>query len=86
MALLRRNFTRVAVVQIDYHPAALFRGRSPLIDPLFDLHDPEAPLLADQPLPINFEERLRHLGERIRSVYCDAILAKVRGVLRFCRA
>ncbi len=86
MALLRRNFTRVAVVQIDYHPAALFRGRSPLIDPLFDLHDPEAPLLADQPLPINFEERLRHLGERIRSVYCDAILAKVRGVLPFCRA
>ena len=59
MPSLIRNYTRVAVVQLDFLPAALVERRSPLEDPLFDFGRPDALLPAEGVVPPQFEGRLK---------------------------
>ncbi len=45
------SYTRVAVVQLAYHPAALVDRRSPLEDPIFDPKGGPDPLLPQAVAP-----------------------------------
>jgi predicted amidohydrolase len=80
------RYTRVAVVQLDYLPAALVERRSPLEDPLFDFGRPDSLLPADGVVPPQFEERLKALRRRIREAYDDQLLRRVRAILGACRS
>lgn len=78
--------TRIAVVQIAYHPAAVVGGRSPLCDPLFD---PKARTSSLAPkegttLPEAVRGRLRELGERVREVHNQQIVGKAVSILQAC--
>lgn len=79
--------TRVAVIQLAYHPAALREDKasSPLEDPLFSLKRgdsliPGAGWLAPEPL----REELKALRHRIRAVYCDQLRRRLVAVLEAC--
>jgi WD40 repeat protein/predicted amidohydrolase/energy-coupling factor transporter ATP-binding protein EcfA2 len=81
-----RRHTRVAVVQLAYHPAAVVDRRSPLEDPLFELGKPDA-LLPDSGLvPPEFEARWKALRRRIRETYDDQLLDRLRAILAVCRS
>lgn len=88
----RSGYTRVAVVQLAYLPAALRRDRtrSPLEDPLFDLRKPEqADALLPQGMtspPEALRKELRGLRRRIREAYNDQLLRRAQAVLEACRA
>ncbi len=72
-------FTRVAVVQLDYHPAAIYDGRAIIDDPLGELRETiEVPANAD------LSERRSALRKRIREAYVDALMVKLRAILRAC--
>lgn len=78
--------TRVAVVQLAFHPAALVRRRSPIEDPLFS---PEAdPVLepAHGAIPAELESRRRDVRERVRAVYCEQLWLRVQAIVRACAA
>jgi WD40 repeat protein/predicted amidohydrolase len=81
-----RNYTRVAVVQLAYHPAALLERRSPLEDPLFEFGKPDSLLPADGIIPQQFEARFKALQKRIRETYDDQLLKRVQAILHACRA
>jgi predicted amidohydrolase len=81
-----RRFTRVAVVQMDYHPAALLDRRSPLEDPLFELGKPDSLLPETGVVPRGLESRFRDLRRRIREAYDDQLLHRVRAILTTCRS
>lgn len=76
-----KRFTRVAVVQLDYHPAAIYDGRALIDDPLGELREtievPDGLLEA-------LSERRGALGKRIREAYLDALVVKLRGIVRAC--
>lgn len=75
------RFTRVAVVQLDYHPAAIYDGRAIIDDPLGSLREtievPDALLEA-------LSERRSALRKRIREAYLGALIVKLRGIIRAC--
>jgi predicted amidohydrolase len=77
----QRLFTRVAVVQLAYHPAILLANRSPLEDPLGT--DDTLRVLDD--LPGKLTERLQSLRARIRQTYLGQLRKKIVAVLDFCR-
>ena len=78
--------TRVAVVQIVYHPAILVDRRSPLEDPLFTLGVPDALSASGKELPEVFAPRLEALRRRIRETYDAQLLERVRAILTTCRS
>ena len=85
MSEIFRRYTRVAVVQLAYHPAALLQRRSPLEDPLFELGRPDSLLPAQGVVPEEFEVRWRALRRRIRKAYNGQLLGRVRAILAACR-
>src|SRR5208337_2808911 len=80
-----RRFTRVAVVQMAYHPATLLGRRSPLEDPLFELGKTDSLMPESGVVPRELESRLRDLRRRIREAYDDQILKRVQVILTTCR-
>lgn len=80
------SHTRVAVVQIDFHPAALVDWHSPLEDPLFQLNAPSSSLPAGGLVPAELEEPLDQLRARIRREHNRCLMLKLRAVLERCRA
>lgn len=79
-----RTYTRVAVVQLAYQPAALIDRRSPLEDPLFDVGRPDTFGLASN-LPEAIEEKLTALRVRMRAAYCAQLRLRLDAVLSACR-
>lgn len=80
------TYTRVAVVQMAFHPAIVVGRRSPLEDPLFDLRKDDALAPAAGEVPAALAARLDALRRRIRETYDAQVLAKVGAVLAQCRA
>jgi len=78
----QRLFTRVAVVQLAYHPAILLSNRSPLEDPL----GTEDSLRVLDELPEKLTERLHALRARIRQTYLGQLRKKLVAVLGQCRS
>lgn len=80
------TYTRVAVVQLAYHPAALVDRRSPLEDPLFDPKGgPDSLLPRGGEVPEALAADLAALRVRIRNAHNEQLLAKLRAVLDACR-
>jgi hypothetical protein len=73
--MLPTRTTRVAVIQLAHHPAAILDRGSPLEDPLFDIR--ERSILGDL-----HGEGLRDLRASIRAAYCRQLGAKLSAVLR----
>jgi len=80
------TYTRVAVVQMAFHPAIVVGRRSPLEDPLFDLRKDDSLAPAAGEVPAALAVRLDALRRRIRETYDAQVLGKVRAVLDQCRA
>lgn len=80
----QRLYTRVAVVQLAYHPAIVLSGRSPLEDPLFSLGGEDA-LHIDEELPPKLVERFDALRERIRTTYLANLRRKLVAILQQCQ-
>lgn len=84
-----QGYTRVAVVQLAYLPAAMRdRTRSALLDPLFDIEHPEI----DSTLPRSagtapdaISQEHKSLRERIRGQYTQNLLQRVEAILAACR-
>ncbi|WP_437281606.1 pentapeptide repeat-containing protein [Sorangium sp. So ce375] len=80
------TYTRVAVVQLAYHPAIVVDRRSPLEDPLFDPRGASDSLLPSRgEVPEAIKPKLDALRKRIREAYDAQLLARVRAVLASCR-
>ncbi|WP_437801736.1 hypothetical protein [Sorangium sp. So ce693] len=80
------TYTRVAVVQLAYHPAIVVDRRSPLEDPLFDPRVASDSLLPSRgEVPEAIKPKLDALRRRIREAYDAQLLARVRAVLAACR-
>ncbi|WP_437899842.1 pentapeptide repeat-containing protein [Sorangium sp. So ce124] len=80
------TYTRVAVVQLAYHPAIVLDRRSPLEDPLFDPKGASDSLLPSRgEVPEAIKPKLDALRRRIREVYDAQLLARIRAVLSACR-
>ncbi|MBL9102329.1 MAG: pentapeptide repeat-containing protein [Myxococcales bacterium] len=77
--------TRVAVVQLAYHPAAVLEMRSPLEDPLFEIGKPDSLLPANGHVPPVLEERFAALQRRVRAVYCEQLTGRLLAILAACR-
>ena len=75
------TYTRVAVVQMAFHPAIVVGRRSPLEDPLFDLRKDDALAPTAGEVPAAIAARLDALRRRIRETYDTQVLAKVGAVL-----
>ncbi|WP_181234476.1 eIF2A-related protein, partial [Enhygromyxa salina] len=80
------SHTRVAVVQIDFHPAALVDRRSTLEDPLFELHALSHLLPASGLVPEQLVEPFTQLRARVRREHNRMLLLKLRAVLERCQA
>jgi WD40 repeat protein/predicted amidohydrolase len=76
-----RSFTRVAVVQIAYHPAIVLAMRSPLEDPRGV--EPLLPASAD--VSENVRPKLEELRGRTRAAYTRQLLARLQAILDACR-
>lgn len=76
--------TRVAVAQLDFHPAARVSWGSPLEDPLFDLSASNHLLPADGLAPAGLEEALSKLRLRVRTAYLENHRRKLLAILRAC--
>ncbi|WP_437758951.1 eIF2A-related protein [Sorangium sp. So ce1389] len=78
--------TRVAVVQLAYHPAIVLDRRSPLEDPLFDPRAASDSLLPSRgEVPEAIKPKLDALRRRIREAYGAQLLARIQAVLAACR-
>ncbi|HEX2691681.1 MAG TPA: hypothetical protein VHN14_33960 [Kofleriaceae bacterium] len=76
--------TRVAVVQLDGHPAAVLPGWSdPLEDPLFGGKDETLP--TPGAVAEELVQPIRALRRRVREAYCAQLLRKVTAILEACR-
>jgi tetratricopeptide (TPR) repeat protein/predicted amidohydrolase len=71
----------VAVVQLDYHPAAIYDGRAIIEDPLGDLRET---LAVPEDSSSALLERRSTLRQRIREAYVDSLVVKLRAILRAC--
>jgi WD40 repeat protein len=80
------SHTRVAVVQIDFHPAALVDRHSPLEDPLFQLTGPSSLLPASGLVPEQLVEPFKQLRARVRREHNRCLMLKLRAVLERCQA
>jgi len=81
---MRRRETRVAVVQLDCHPAAVLPGASdPLEDLLFGGKD--ATLPTPDAVAEALVEPIRALRTRVCEAYCAQLLRKVTAILGACR-
>ncbi len=86
MPPLRRTYTRVAVVQLHYQPAALLQRRSPLEEPLAVFGHTEGLLPTDGTLPPELETRYRALRQRIRQTYdAQLLLQRLQAILQACQ-
>ncbi|MRG95715.1 pentapeptide repeat-containing protein [Polyangium spumosum] len=75
-------FVRVAVVQLDYHPALFAQFRSPLEDP--GGITPFLPVSSD--IPPEVRRRFEDLRLRVREAYCAQLLARLDSILQTCRS
>jgi len=82
------SYTRVAVVQLAYHPAIVAGLRSPLEDPLYSPRQSDSllPSGGQGPMPPALKKQLDALRTRVREAYDAQLLAKIRAVLDACRA
>jgi len=78
------SYTRVAVVQINYHPAAIMNRWSPLADPLFDWQS-DSLLPPDGVVPPKFEQRWKRLRTAIRDAYTEQLLRRIKRILETLR-
>ena len=78
--------TRVAVVQLAYHPAIVADRRSPLEDPLYDPKGRDSLTPERGDIPDLFKEQVSALRRRIRETYDAQLLARIQAVLTSCRA
>ncbi len=76
-----QSFTRVAVVQLAYHPAIVLAMRSPLEDP----HGVEPLLPASADIPESARPKFEDLRGRIRVAYMRQLLARLQAILDACR-
>ena len=84
LVAMGRGATRVAVVQLDCHPAAVLPGsRDPLEDPLFEGDDETLP--TPGAVAEALAEPVRALRTRVRKAYCGQLLSKVAAILEACR-
>ncbi|WP_438036140.1 pentapeptide repeat-containing protein [Sorangium sp. So ce204] len=80
------TYTRVAVVQLAYHPAIVVDRRSPLEDPLFDPRVASDSLVPSRgEVPEAIKPKLDALRRRIREAYDAQLLARIKAVLAACR-
>ncbi len=82
MSDLARAFTRVAVVQLDFLPAALSHRRSPLEDPLFRPGEPDGLAPQGEPLSRELAKQLKALRARIRATYVRQLQLRIEAVVR----
>ncbi|MFO7565126.1 MAG: pentapeptide repeat-containing protein [Enhygromyxa sp.] len=80
------SHTRVAVVQFDFHPAALIHRRSPLEDPIFDSREDRDSLLPSSGVPESLREPLSKLRARVRREHGRQVMLKLAAVFERCRA
>ncbi|WP_309893182.1 pentapeptide repeat-containing protein [Archangium sp.] len=82
------SYTRVAVVQLAYHPAIIAELRSPLEDPLYSPRQGDSllPSGGHGPMSPELKKQLDGLRTRVREAYDAQLLAKIRAVLDACRA
>jgi hypothetical protein len=81
---MRGRATRVAVVQLDCHPAAVLPGWSePLEDPLFGGEDETIP--TPGAVAEVLAEPIRALRTRVRETYSAQLLRRVTAILEACR-
>jgi predicted amidohydrolase len=87
MAQQQRHYTRVAVVQLDVHPAATVDRRTPLEDPIFEFGKPDSLLPGNGqiPKPEIFNARFELLRQTIRETYCSQLKARVLAILAACQ-
>ena len=85
MKPIPRSHTRVAVVQLDVHPAAVVGLRSPLEDPLFEFGKPDSLVPGDGIIPQLCAERFSELREHVRAVYVAQLKSKVLAIIVACR-
>lgn len=83
---MQRALTRVAVVQLAYHPAIVVERRSPLEDPLYRAGVPDPLLPESGTVPEPLKPRLDALRRRIRELYIGQLLKRVSAILGACRA
>lgn len=76
--------TRVAVVQLAFHPAALVHRRSPIEDPLFKSGVASALQPRPGAIPAALKDRQRTVCERVRAVYCEQLWLRLRAIVRAC--
>ncbi|MCA9712532.1 MAG: carbon-nitrogen hydrolase family protein, partial [Myxococcales bacterium] len=79
------HHTRVAVVQLDFHPAASIDRKSPLADPLFALGKPDSLEPADGEVVPGLQEPLEGLRARVRAAYVEQLRARLEAILVACR-
>ena len=83
--MMRPPLTRVAVAQIDVHPAALVQERSPLADPLFEFERGDRLLGEDGRVPTALRKEHAELAQRVREVYCQQLGLKLEAIVAACR-
>ncbi|MEM7560270.1 MAG: hypothetical protein AAF394_14215, partial [Planctomycetota bacterium] len=86
MPQLKRQLTRVAVVQIAYHPAARMEGQSPLSDPIYGSSPRDSLLPESGDVSPELDERWKGLKLRMRAAYGGQLSLKLRGILQQCQA
>jgi WD40 repeat protein len=83
---MMRAYTRVAVVQLAYHPATLVKRRSPLSDPLFEPGRPDSLLPEAGDVPEILRPRIDALRRRVREAYGAQLLDRLRAILASLQA
>lgn len=84
--MMLRTHTRVAVIQLAYHPATLIQRRSPLEDPLFDAAAPDSLVPPSNEIPDSLKPKLASLRRRIRENYGAQLLARAQAILAACKS
>ncbi|HSP82019.1 MAG TPA: hypothetical protein VLQ93_26090, partial [Myxococcaceae bacterium] len=79
-------YTRVAVVQLAFHPAIVVERYSPLEDPLFVSKRGDSLRPTSGSTPESLHAQLEALRQRVRKAYGAQLLAKVKAVLARCQA
>ncbi len=85
MAKGKRNYTRVAVVQLDVHPAAVIQRRMLTEDPLFAFGQADSLEPGSGVVPQDFEDHFQNLRKKVRDVYNGQLKLKLLAILQACR-
>lgn len=83
--VVRPHYTRVAVAQLDFVPAAVIHRRSPLEEPLFELGAPDSLLPEGGSFPRELHDALEQLRGRVRATYAEQYWLKLQAVVAACR-